>query len=433
MIVHASDINTCSLPPIESSTLSTYARSRNIMIGTLINECFNPSFSETNRTICKQLITKEYANLRLSYQNPWSSMEKTQGTVDYSKLDEVIAFAKSINSTIQFYHLIWTNHGRYTNPPAWVFPNRSNTSCGTRTKNELKSIMKMHIQDMIKHGGNTVKVWNVVNEAFDKHGDLVQDCFYKIIGPDYLDKAFQYAREVSPQAILVLNDFFHDIRPGNQKVDGFIQFVKNAKQRGVPIDAVGVQNHLWKNDIDYFGPDYKTDIQSFMDKAKNAGVKVIITEMDVYQKTQSQEDVKRVYKDVTSICLTHTNCLGISTWGTSDKYSWLRGLDPIFIPSTPDPQPLLFDENYARKPAYFGVMEAIRENTTRPCVPIPPNPADLVDTGDTSGDQVNQYDANQLKADFGKTGVAGWIKADINDDGRVDIFDYNELVENFGT
>lgn len=60
------------------------------------------------------------------------------------------------------------------------------------------------------------------------------------------------------------------------------------------------------------------------------------------------------------------------------------------------------------------------------------NPADLVDTGDTPGNQVNQHDADQLKTDFGKTGAAGWIRADINDDGRVDIFDYNILVGRFG-
>lgn len=61
------------------------------------------------------------------------------------------------------------------------------------------------------------------------------------------------------------------------------------------------------------------------------------------------------------------------------------------------------------------------------------NPADVTDEGDTPGDQVSQHDADWLKADFGKTGANGWISSDINDDGRVDIFDYNALVAAFGS
>ena len=61
-----------------------------------------------------------------------------------------------------------------------------------------------------------------------------------------------------------------------------------------------------------------------------------------------------------------------------------------------------------------------------------PVPGDITDENDVPGDQVNIYDYNLLVSDFGKTGTAGWLKADIDKNGEVDIFDYNILVENFG-
>lgn len=53
--------------------------------------------------------------------------------------------------------------------------------------------------------------------------------------------------------------------------------------------------------------------------------------------------------------------------------------------------------------------------------------------GDLNNDnKVNIYDYNILIADFNKTGTPGWIPADINKNGKVDIFDYNVLIGNFG-
>jgi hypothetical protein len=58
-------------------------------------------------------------------------------------------------------------------------------------------------------------------------------------------------------------------------------------------------------------------------------------------------------------------------------------------------------------------------------------PGDIVDTNDNPTDQVNIYDYNNLMENFGKTGSPGFIPADINKDGKVDVFDYNILVGNY--
>jgi len=56
-----------------------------------------------------------------------------------------------------------------------------------------------------------------------------------------------------------------------------------------------------------------------------------------------------------------------------------------------------------------------------------------VKPGDLNGDgKVDIFDYNLLVANFGKTGAAGFSPADIDKNGKVDLFDYNQLVANFG-
>jgi endo-1,4-beta-xylanase len=236
---------------------------------------------------------------------------------------------------------------------------------------------------MIERAGNTVKVWNVVNEAFNEDGTLQQDCFYKISGSSYIDEAFSYAREKAPNATLVLNDFFPSGKLYKTKVDGFFSYVKAAKARGVPIDAVGTQNHLLRDGNYQFSQNYINDMAYFIDKAKDANVEVYITEMDVYQAGRGQDDVAKVYKKTTALCLNNSNCKSLTIFGVSDKYSWARFQNNEKLSNA---RPLLFDGTYARKPEYYGVMNAIRENSTRKCnndpdgsiLPLPtPSPEEL--------------------------------------------------------
>jgi len=280
------------------------------------------------------------------------------------------------------------------------------------SKTDAEQLMKTYIQTTMTHAGNAISVWNVVNEAFSTDGSLRQNCFYKIIGPDYIDKAFTYAGQVSSHGTLVLSDYFGIARMPIAEVDGFFSYVKAAKARGVPIEAVGLENHLMATNGNQFSQGYLDDLNYYFQKAQDANVQVLITEMDVYQAGHSQADVATVYKNVTAMCLKYTNCISLETWGISDKYSWLRS--PRFG-NLPDAQPLLFNDTYERKPAYYGVMDALREDTTRPCISNTPTPTPK--PGDLNGDgKVDINDFNLVKTNFGNPYT---------------IFDYNNLVGNF--
>lgn len=367
----SSNTNKCKLSAATETTLGIYAKERSFNIGTLLSECYNAKLTPIEQTKCFTILKNDFSGMTVNYQVSWRSMEPTQGNIQWDLLDRATSFARANNLKIHFFHLIWTNHGRYINPPAWVFPGRTETNCGTRTKSELEQIMKEHIQEMISRGGTTVAAWNVVNEAFNDDGTLLQDCYYKTIGPDYIDKAFRFAREESSTATLVLNEYFPGGSKFKQKVNGFFTYVKEARNRGVPIDAVGIQNHQLQKNGYQFSKDYINDIKYIFQKAKETNVEVYFTETDIYQSGKTQQEVANVYKNTVSLCLSNSNCHSFAVWGVSDKFSWARTPEHADIQ---DAKPVLFDESFVRKPAYYGIMTALQENQTRTCLNLPATP-----------------------------------------------------------
>jgi GH35 family endo-1,4-beta-xylanase len=56
--------------------------------------------------------------------------------------------------------------------------------------------------------------------------------------------------------------------------------------------------------------------------------------------------------DILPACLLHPGCRWVTFWGFTDRHSWIHrhyGKD----------QPLLFDEDYGPKPAFFATHSAL--------------------------------------------------------------------------
>ena len=62
----------------------------------------------------------------------------------------------------------------------------------------------------------------------------------KIIGPEFIEKAFEFAHAADPDALLFYNDY-NESNP--VKRDKIYQLVKNLKEKGAPIHGVGLQAH----------------------------------------------------------------------------------------------------------------------------------------------------------------------------------------------
>ncbi len=105
------------------------------------------------------------------------------------------------------------------------------------------------------HYSGEVFAWGVVNEAFDEQGKLKDSPWYNkpgiglsTKGSAFIEQAFRSAREADPNALLFYNA--GGAEGMNPKADAVYAMLKDFKQRGVPIDGVGLQTHISHLDFD---------------------------------------------------------------------------------------------------------------------------------------------------------------------------------------
>jgi endo-1,4-beta-xylanase len=90
------------------------------------------------------------------------------------------------------------------------------------------------------------------------------------------------------------------------------------------------------------------------------GLEVQITELDVRYRGETTDAILQRqaadYYRVVQTCLESEYCNAVIVWGISDKFTWLRQAD---FAGNPTVDPLLFNEDYEPKPAYFAVADAL--------------------------------------------------------------------------
>ena len=309
------------------------------------------------------------------------NVEPQRGTFRFAVRDVEVAFAKEHGLKIKGHPLVWGNTRVL---PAWLKFDQAD--CGGWSPAELDQIMKEWIQATVSHFKGSITTWEVVNEPFKRDdrtmspgpytpSDLQDSCWKRILGEGYIAKAFSYAHEADPDALLTLNDQFNNrfgggtfsgvaqgfpSSPGNDRLQRgkFLELVRKLKAQGVPIHVAGYQMHL--DAQKGISATYLEDFRDFLQKAQEIGIQAHVTEMDVYLPTGLLPDpaqkLKEIYKGVLNTCLQFANCTAFTVWGISDK-DWSPG------PSASTPTgaaPLLFDAKYQPKPAYYGVMEALK-------------------------------------------------------------------------
>ncbi len=100
--------------------------------------------------------------------------------------------------------------------------------------------MRDHIATVVGRYKGRISGWDVVNEALNEDGTLRQRPWLKIIGEDYIAKAFQFAHEADPNAELYYNDYSVENPP---KRDGAVRLIKKLQDSGIKVHAMGLQGH----------------------------------------------------------------------------------------------------------------------------------------------------------------------------------------------
>ena len=282
------------------------------------------------------VLSRHFNYLTAEYEMKWDPIERTRGNEDFSGGDAIVGYAQANGMQVKGHALIW--HGSV---PSWV---------NSLSAADLRVAFESHIRSVAQHFRGRVYAWDVVNEAVADDGSGLRDTvFRQKLGDQYIADAFRIARQADPQALLFYNDYGGEGL--SQKSNRIYDLVQTLRSQGVPIDGVGLQMHITASN-----PPSEASIASNMRRLASLGLSVNISEMDVRIRdlpAQTKlETQKSVYHTVVGVCVAEPRCDAVTFWGFTDAHSWI---DAQFGAD----DPLLFDDQYGAKPAYYGVLDAL--------------------------------------------------------------------------
>ena len=274
---------------------------------------------------------------------------------DFSGADRLLAFAKQNNQAMRWHTLVWHNQS-----PRWIFEDGNG---GKASKELLEERLKKYIFTVGERYRDDICSVDVVNECISDKNFVLRDGadrsqWFDILGPEYVDKAFFWAKEAFPKSSLVINDYNLEMMEGKRQ--GMYKLVKGMKERGVPGDTVGLQMH-----INIENPPI-SEIDQTIELYGSLGLNVIVTEMEVsayLDKDFEHPDPKREYDQAfldqqaeryyqIFECFKKEAKAGILKdvvlWGITDRMSWKNNFP---APGRGD-CPLLFDKDGNPKPAF---------------------------------------------------------------------------------
>jgi endo-1,4-beta-xylanase len=397
-------------------------------VGTAINRSVatgvpiqNPFFSRSAEQLAKDLdlIKQQFNQVSPENDLKWALIHPREGTNGYNfaPADAFVNFGLGNHMYLVGHTLVW-----HAQTPRWVFqgtnappgetngpsaaaaatsnPAGTNETDGGRSgfgrgfgglaftgprasREELLQRMRDHIHTVVGRYKGKIKAWDVVNEAIADSGTnlLRNSLWLQIIGPDFIARAFEYAHEADPEAILRYNDY------GLEKPDKrhkLIALFKSLQEQHVPVMAIGSQAH-----VSVSSPSFEEEDQT-LTELETLGLPIHITELDVNSAEAGQrntgaevannaantqgglvEDADRrqaeAYAGLFRAFLKHpTSVKMVTFWGPNDALSWRsRG------------RPLLFDGNDQRKTAFDAVIAEAKKAAATNAVQIGVNPEQL--------------------------------------------------------
>ncbi|HEU4580699.1 MAG TPA: endo-1,4-beta-xylanase [Polyangiaceae bacterium] len=297
----------------------------------------------------------------------WDALERNPGQFSFQNADRIVQFAEANDMKVKGHTLVW-----HSQIPQWV---RDLT-----TRDEALAAMERHITEVVTHFKGKLHAWDVVNEAFtdgnaprlrgsdpadatsaqNGNGNNGPDSpFRRLIGEDYIDRAFQLAHAADPDALLFYNDY--NAEGTSAKANAVFNLVQSMKMRGIPIDGVGLQMHIGTGTDGNRSAD---QIRQNMERLTALGLQVVYSELDVSlcgngDIAQRRQLQKQRLADVTKVCMDNPLCTAITFWGIADSDSWRDSAC-----NDGRSEPLLFDPSYQHKDNYAGVFDAILAAST---------------------------------------------------------------------
>lgn len=303
------------------------------------------------------LIKKEFNSITAENDMKPGEIHPKEGVWNWERADKIANFCRENGIKLRGHCLCW--HSQFAD---WMFTDKK----GKPVKKEVfYERLREHIHTVVNRYKDIVYAWDVVNEAMADDGrswpgreqsPYRQSRHFQLCGDEFIAKAFQFAREADPNALLFYNDY-SCVDEG--KRERIYNMVKKMKDAGVPIDGIGMQGHY-----NIYFPS-EEQLEKAIVRFKELVNHIHITELDLrmnqemggqlqgfsrgeakpipaYMNTLQTDQYARLFK----VFRKHKDVIDCVTfWNLGDRDSWL-GVNN---------HPLPFDENYRPKACYRAI------------------------------------------------------------------------------
>ena len=270
-------------------------------------------------------------------------------------IDRFVDYANKHNMKKRGHVMVW-----YKQIPNWLEEESVNWS-----SQQIYSFTESYIRALSKYTVGKIDEWDVLNEAIVFNGYRTNTWYEKVNSEEndngeigyltFFSKLFKWARDENADVKLFYNDYGIE-EFGTPKNNLMRIMVKDLKtQLNTPIDGVGLQSHF---KLENMNSSFMENLGNTIDDLGNSGFIANLTELDIRicdGISQGIQEQKDAYKQIVLTAFSKPNCNTILIWGSSDIDSWIPSHFSNCGQATPH------DENFKKKPAYFGIKEALQE------------------------------------------------------------------------
>ncbi|HEX3437275.1 MAG TPA: endo-1,4-beta-xylanase [Pseudacidobacterium sp.] len=302
-----------------------------------------------------RFVTTNFNLMTAGNELKWGRLRPNPETYNFTDADWMVNFARQNNMLFHGHNLCWN-----TGNPGWMN--------STLNKSNARQFLVDHITKVMGRYAGQVDSWDVVNEPFavwmGRPDGLYKGVWLDLLGPEYVDIAFNAAAQADPKALRVMN--VHHVEqdnPTDEKTRQLtLSFLQQIVKRGVPIQAVGIESHL-----DASSPIGGASYDRFIKSVRDLGLEVMFTEIDINDSQtagapqQRDQAVANYYFNYLTKVIPVSGAKRIIFWTPWDKGNWMDYLHTQQYARSDGARhrPGLLDENMQPKMAYSAVADAL--------------------------------------------------------------------------
>ena len=170
-------------------SLGQIAQQKGLLYGSTVGKGFlvqDPGYADLVAHQCKIVVPET--------EMKWKALRPRPDSFVFDNADWILNWAQSHGIQVRGTALVW-----HEALPSWFE--------GYANQGNARDLLVNHIRTVLHHYAGKIHSWDVVNEGLTERG-YRDTPWLRLLGPEYMEIAFQTAAEADPKAIRTYNDMY---------------------------------------------------------------------------------------------------------------------------------------------------------------------------------------------------------------------------------